>query len=277
MIIGEIGINHNGDIEKAKELIDMAKRNGVDVVKFQKRTPSICVPDNQKNIVKDSPFGVMKYIDYKEKIEFGKEEYDEIDRYCRKKEISWTASVWDIPSLHFIMNYEVPFIKLSSASLTDYDLIDAINEYNVPVIASIGMSEQFEVDNAVLRIDNLHTLMHCKSIYGGVDTQLNLNVIKKLQKYYPFLTIGYSHHDPLITPLLYAKILGAEVFEFHITLDNMMKGSDQWFSLEESDLIELMYEFNRMDKVFGTDEIKCFDEEKSARDKLRVNQSKRGV
>ena len=146
--IAEIGINHNGDINLAKKLIDAAYVTGWDCVKFQKRTPDLCVPENQKNKMRQTPWGEMPYIDYKHKIEFEKEQYDIIDEYCKSKPIDWTASVWDLPSFEFMKNYDVPFIKIPSAHLTNLDLIERVAETKIPLIISTGMSTLKEVDKA---------------------------------------------------------------------------------------------------------------------------------
>lgn len=161
--IAEIGINHNGDLQIAKKLIDATFACQWDCVKFQKREPEICVPENQKNIIRDTPWGKMTYLEYKHKIEFGKKEYDYIDQYCKEKPIKWTASVWDIPSLKFIANYDVPFMKIPSSKLTDKELITQACKVKKPLIVSTGMSTIEEIDEAVSILEKYackYVLMH---------------------------------------------------------------------------------------------------------------------
>jgi len=270
MFIGEIGINHNGNIELAKKIIDMAKRAGVDVVKFQKRNPDLCVPKEQKNKIKDTPWGRMTYIEYKHKIEFGKDEYDEIDRYCKDNQILWTASVWDVDSLDFILQYDVPFIKIPSACITDLELLTRVKGANKPVIISTGMSTEQEIEKAVNILDNVDlTIMHCNSSYPANDNELDLRVICTLKKKFLWHKIGYSSHDLGIGACIVAKVLGAEVIEKHITLDKTMWGSDQKISLEFDELSELIQYLKRIPVWLGDNVIKVYDSEKKIRNKLR--------
>ena len=148
-LIAEIGINHNGDLQIAKKLIDAAFACQWDCVKFQKKTPELCVPDHQKNQPKDTLWGQMTYLEYKKKMEFGKEEYDYIDKYCKEKPIDWTASVWDLPSVEFIVKYDVPFIKIPSAKLTEKELLTEAAKSEKPIMLSTGMSTIEEIDRAV--------------------------------------------------------------------------------------------------------------------------------
>ena len=184
--IAEIGINHNGDLNIAKKLIDASHATNWDCVKFQKRNPDVCVPDKQKNIIRDTPWGKIPYIEYKHKVEFGKDEYDEISKYCRDKNIDWTVSVWDIDSVDFIKNYDVPFIKIPSAMLTNHELIESTINLNKHIILSTGMSTLDEIDKAVdvMKGNCEYTLLHCNSTYPAKDDELNLRVINTIQKSY---------------------------------------------------------------------------------------------
>ena len=188
-IIAEIGINHNGDIKIAKELIDIAKVAGCDVVKFQKRNPDICVPEHQKSVMRDTPWGRMTYLEYKYKVEFGKKEYDEINEYCNSRNIDWTASPWDLDSLDFLNTYDVPFIKIPSALLTDLELIKKTTETGKKIIISTGMSTLDEIDSAVSTIKNVNanaefSILHCNSSYPAPNNELNLRCIETLKNRY---------------------------------------------------------------------------------------------
>jgi N-acetylneuraminate synthase len=232
--IAEIGINHNGDMSIAKRLIDAVHACKWDVVKFQKRTPNLCVPETQKNVIKDTPWGKMTYLEYKNKIEFGKKEYKYIDKYCREKPISWTASVWDIPSLHFMMNYDVPFIKIPSAKLTDLTLIAKAALFKKPVFLSVGMSTFREIDRAVTVLEKKSVqfvLMHTNSVYPTPIEELNIKCIETLRKRYRCI-VGYSGHEYDLEATVFAVALGAKVIESHITLDHKMWGTHQSASLE---------------------------------------------
>lgn len=192
-LIAEIGINHNGDLFIAKKLIDAAFACGWDCVKFQKRTPDLCVPENQKYVIKDTPWGRMTYIDYKKMIEFGEYEYDFIDEYCKNKPIQWSASVWDLPSLEFILHYDVPFIKIPSAKITELELIKEACKSKKLIILSTGMSLLFEIDAAVdiLKSNSKEfVLMHTNSSYPSPSAEINLNVIDTLRERYG-CAVGY--------------------------------------------------------------------------------------
>ena len=198
-IIAEIGINHNGDISVAKQLIDIAKVAGCDVVKFQKRNPDVCVPEHQKSVMRDTPWGKMTYLEYKYKVEFEKPEYDEIDKYCKSRDIQWTASPWDLDSLEFLNKYDVPFIKIPSALLTDLELIKQTTETGKKIIISTGMSTMDEVDNAVNTIKSVnnnadYAVLHCNSSYPAPTNELNLKCIQTLKNRYN-CDVGYSGHE----------------------------------------------------------------------------------
>ena len=232
--IGEIGINHNGDTQIAKRLIDAANACQWDCVKFQKRNPDVCVPEHQKSIMRDTPWGRMSYLDYKYKVEFGKKEYDMIDKYSKEKPIDWTASVWDLDSLNFMSQYDVPFLKIPSALITNTELLVETAKTKIPLVISTGMSTLEEIDNAVNLIMKNGVnpiIMHCNSSYPTPKKELNLRVIETLKKRYG-TEIGYSGHEEDLEPTVIAVSLGAKLIERHITISHDMWGTDQKSSLE---------------------------------------------
>ena len=260
MFIAEIGINHNGSLETAFELIKQAKEAGADVVKFQKRTPEICVPEEQKNVIKESSFGTTTYLEYKKLMEFGKEEFDKIDAFCKGIDIKWTASVWDIPSLEFLMQYDVPFIKIPSALMTHVGLLQKVNEYKKPVIVSNGALTDDELDDAIMMLGDCDiTILICNSSYPSDETELNLNYLQTLKDRYSYCTIGYSGHELDMLPTIVAKSMGCDVIERHITLDKNAIGSDHKASLDTEELKELIQLLARIDKIKG-DNIKVVTE-----------------
>ena len=268
--IAEIGINHNGSIETAKKLIDMAILCNCDAVKFQKRTPELCVPEYKKNEPKDTPWGRMTYLEYKHRIEFSKEHYEIIDSYCKEKNIIWFASPWDIPSIDFIEEFDVPCYKIASAMLTNKEILKKVRDTGKPVILSTGMSTLSEVDKAVGLLDDLPlVIMQCNSSYPSEDSELNLRVIVKYKKRYPRHIIGYSGHEKGYTASLVAAVLGARVIERHITLDRTMWGSDQAASLELSGLRRLTRDLSLLPLWLGDGEKKIYKSEIAIREKLR--------
>lgn len=271
-LIGEIGINHNGDIQIAKRLIDAANACGWNAVKFQKRVPEIAVPESQKNVMRDTPWGRMTYLEYKKKIEFGKEEFDYIDNYCRQKPISWSASPWDMPSLEFLLQYDVPFIKIASATFVDDELIIEATKSGKAIILSTGMSEWSEIDHAVDILDRYATggyiLMHTNSAYPAKCNSLNLNVIKAFKDRYRCL-VGYSGHEENVEPTVIAVMLGACVIERHITLSREMWGTDQKSSLEVDGMFKIKKDTSLLKESLGNGERVMSDDEKEARIRLR--------
>lgn len=268
-IIGEIGINHNGDIEKAKELIDVADEAGCDAVKFQKRNPDVCVPEDQKDVMRDTPWGTMKYIEYKHQIEFGWEEFEEIDRYCEEKGIQWFASCWDKDSVEFIESFDPVAYKVASASLTDDNLVQAMDEMGRPMVVSTGMSTMEEIRNAVSLLDEDRLLLaHCTSTYPCDPEQLNLRMIETLDDQFD-CPIGYSGHEVGLQTTYGAVVLGATFIERHITLDRAMWGSDQAASIEPQGLNRLVRDIRIIEEAMGDGEKKVYDEELEMREKLR--------
>ena len=271
MFIGEIGINHNGNLDTALKLIDEAKRCGVDVVKFQKRDPDICVPEHQKNVKRIWKGREMTYIEYKYDVEFWEEEYDIINQHCKDIGIQWTVSVWDVPSVEFMKRYtnDIPFIKIPSACITDLNLIKAINDWDIPVVFSDGMSTEKEIRNDFMELDNLIGILHCNSSYPCTDEELDMNVIRRYQDIYDGLMIGYSGHEIDTLPSLVASSMGVDIIERYITLDKNMEGSDHKCSLDIKDLEELLKQFKRIKTMMGNYYVTVYDSEKKARNKLR--------
>lgn len=269
MFIAEIGINHNGNMDIAKEMILMAKRSGADVVKFQKRNVEENILPQYVDTYRETLAGKIPYIEYKNNLEFNYEQYCEIDKFCNDNKILWTASVWDIDSANFISRFNVPFIKVPSARLNEIDLLEHLNTKNIPIIISIGMSSKEEVDNAVSTLDNIFGIMYCKSVYPPKEKDLNLSVISNLIEIYPNHKIGYSSHDLSILPTLCASALGAEIFEAHISLNKNMVGSDQKCSFEEGEFTKLINLVNKSKIWVGNKEIQCLNSEKDSKERLR--------
>ena len=270
-LIGEIGINHNGDIDIAKKLIDATNACGWHCAKFQKRNPDICVPEHQKNIERETPWGRMTYIDYKHKIEFEKEEYDIINSYAANKPINWTVSVWDLDSLNFIKDYDVPFIKIPSAHITNNELLLEAAKSNIPIIISTGMSNWKMIDDAVKIIDKYtdqFAILHCNSTYPAPYSELNLNVIPTMKNRYGCI-VGYSGHEFNLEPSVIAVTLGAVIIERHITLDHDMWGTDQSSSLEVHAMDILRKRLQDVNKILGINEKFITESEKPIMKKLR--------
>tara|TARA_B100002052_G_scaffold116068_2_gene106781 strand:+ start:1055 stop:1897 length:843 start_codon:yes stop_codon:yes gene_type:complete len=272
-VIAEIGINHNGDLDIAKKLIDIAKVAGCDVVKFQKRNPDVCVPEHQKSVMRDTPWGKMTYLDYKYKVEFGQNEYDEIDIYCKKRDIQWSASPWDLDSLDFLNHYDIPFIKIPSALITDLELLKATAETNKKVIISTGMSTLEDVEKAVMTIKSVKSnvdfaLLHCNSSYPAPIKDLNLKCITTLKERFN-CEVGYSGHEFGLTTTIASICLGATIIERHITLDRTMWGTDQMCSVEPQGLIKLVRGIKELNSALGDGVKVVTDTEIPIRKKLR--------
>jgi len=269
-IIAEIGINHNGSVDIAKQLIEGAARAGCDAVKFQKRTPEICVPREQWSKKRETPWGTMTYIDYRHKVEFGYDEFVEIDHCCREKGIVWTASCWDEPSVDFIERFDPPFYKASSSSLTDHRLLLKMKETGKALMISTGMSTQEEIDNAVFILGEKNLLIaHSTSTYPCPDTQLNLRMIPILKKKYPNIVIGYSGHETGLSTTYAAVALDAAFVERHITLDRAMWGSDQAASVEIHGLVMMVQHIREVERSLGDGIKRVYESELAARSKLR--------
>ena len=249
-LIGEIGINHNGSLKITKQIIDLAKESGFDYVKFQKRNPDISTPINKKNVLRDTPWGRISYLDYKKKIEFNEKQYKELNKYCKKINIKWFASAWDLESLKFLRQFNLRYNKVASPMLTNLKLLKAIAKEKKHTLISTGMSTFNNIDRAIKIFKTQKckfTLIHCVSTYPADLEDLNLKMIQVLKKKYT-CTIGYSGHEKSVSPSVFARILGAEIIERHITSDRTIWGTDQAASLEPQgmkSLVEMIrkYEF----------------------------------
>lgn len=268
-IIAEIGINHNGDMDVAKQLIDSAVDAGCDAVKFQKRTPELCVPEEQRDKMRHTPWGYISYMDYREKVEFGKGQFSEIVEYCKKARIDWQASAWDEPSVDFLEQFDPILHKAPSASLTDTALLKKMRQQNKPIILSTGMSELDQIKAAVdlIGTEDL-VLAHCTSTYPCPPEELNLNMIMTLREMYS-CPIGYSGHEIGLPTTVAAVTLGACVIERHITLDRAMWGSDQAASIEPGGLRKMVKYIRVVEQALGDGVKTVYESEKSNLQKLR--------
>ena len=269
-VIGEIGLNHNGDVEVAKRLIDVAVESGAQAVKFQKRTPEIATPEHMRDVPRETPWGTMTYLDYRRRVEFGEREYLDIASYALRAGIDWFASPWDVPSVEFLEGLGVVAHKVASASLTDLELLAALAETGKPVILSTGMSTIEEIDRAVetLGTERL-VLMHATSSYPMPAEEANLRMIDTLRGRYPGVPIGYSGHEHGLQISLAAVALGAVAVERHITLDRAMWGSDQAASLEPQGFAHLVRDIRIIGDAMGDGVKRVFPGEEAPRAKLR--------
>ncbi|MBT2496954.1 MULTISPECIES: N-acetylneuraminate synthase family protein [Microbacterium] len=269
-VIAEIGLNHNGDVDIAKKLIDVAARAGADAVKFQKRTPEISTPEHMRDVPRETPWGVMSYLDYRRRVEFGRDEYVEIGDHATMLGLDWFASPWDVPSVAFLEDLNVVAHKVASASLTDTELLVALRETGKPVILSTGMSTIEQIDRA---LDTLGTdrvvLMHATSTYPLEPEEANLRVIATLRDRYPGVPVGYSGHERGLQISLAAVAIGAVAVERHITLDRTMWGSDHAASLEPTGLEHLVRDIRVIERATGDGVKRVFDSERAPMAKLR--------
>ncbi|MBN1306147.1 MAG: N-acetylneuraminate synthase family protein [Anaerolineales bacterium] len=269
-IIAEIGINHNGDLKIAKAMIDAAVHAGVDAVKFQKRTPEVCTPPEQQTQMRETPWGYITYLEYRYKVEFGKEEYAEIDQYCKEKGIDWLVSPWDEQSVDFIEQFDPPAYKIASASLTDSNLLRYVRQTGRPIILSTGMSTQDQIGKAieVLGAENL-AITHCTSTYPCEPEELNLRMIETLRKRFPAVPVGYSGHEVGLIASALAVALGACIVERHLTLDRAMWGSDQAASVEPGGFEKLVKYVRVTEQALGDGVKQVYDSELGPLKKLR--------
>lgn len=269
-IVAEIGINHNGSLAIAKAMIDGAAEAGCDAVKFQKRTPELCVPRDQWMIERNTPWGRMTYIDYRRRVEFTHEDYLAIDQHCKKLGIDWFTSCWDEGAVDFMEEFDTPAYKVASACLTDHGLLKKLRSTGRPVILSTGMSTMEEIMESVeiLGVENL-LIVHTVSSYPCKLEELNLKMITTLQKHYPGLPVGYSGHESGLVTSFGAVALGACFLERHITLDRTMWGSDQSASLEMDDLKLLVSGVREINLALGDGVKRVYESEESAKAKLR--------
>lgn len=266
--IAEIGINHNGNIDIAKELIDVADDAGCDAVKFQKRTIDLVYTKEELDKPRESPWGTTNR-EQKNGLEFGYDKYKEIDRYCKKKKILWFASAWDNKSVDFFDDFNLPCFKIPSALLTHDDILKQTKSKNKPIILSTGMSTMEQINHAVdvLGLDKL-IILHCTSTYPSSPEELNLKMIPKLKEMFP-CPIGYSGHETGVFSSSAASVMGACVIERHITLDRAMYGSDQAASLGPPGLKRLVRDINLIPKIMGDGVKRVYDTEVPIMEKLR--------
>ncbi|KAB8182690.1 NTP transferase domain-containing protein [Nonomuraea phyllanthi] len=268
-VIGEIGINHNGDLDLARRLIDVAADAGCQAVKFQKRTPAICVPEDQKGRIRQTPWGEMTYLEYKERTEFGADEYRQIAKYCDERGLHWFASPWDVPSVEFLEEMDVLVHKVASAGVADHELLRALAATGKPIIMSTGMSTLPEIDAAVeiLGTDRL-IMMHATSTYPLPPEEANLRTITTLKERYG-VPVGYSGHERGLQISLAAVTLGAVCVERHITLDRTMWGSDHAASLEPAGLEHLVRDIRIIEQAMGDGVKRVFPGEEAPKARLR--------
>ncbi len=267
-IVAEIGINHNGDVNLAKKLIDMAVFAGCDAVKFQKRTIELVYTPEELSKERENPFGTTNG-DLKRGLEFGEKEYREIDKYCKQRGIMWFASPWDVKSVDFLEKFNPPIYKIASACLTDDVLLRHVKKTKKPIIMSTGMSTIKQIRRAVDLVGEKNlALLHCTSTYPSKDEELNLHAIPWLKKTFN-CPIGYSGHETGVYPSLVATVLGANIVERHITLDRAMWGSDHAASLEPDGLNRLVKSIRLLSSWLGDGKKKVFESEIPIIQKLR--------
>jgi N-acetylneuraminate synthase len=268
-IVAEIGINHNGSIEIAKKLIDAAVHAGCDAVKFQKRTPELSVPPDQRNKIRSTPWGDMTYLEYRYKVEFDMDAYRDIDQYCKEKKISWFTSCWDEQAVDFIEQLDPICYKIASASLTDRVLQTRLKATGVPLIQSTGMSTMEQIEAAVDYLQGSELmLMHSTSTYPCPPAELNLRMIQTLREKFE-MPVGYSGHEVGLPTTVAAVALGACMVERHITLDRAMWGSDQAASVEPVGFERLVNYIRGVEASLGDGVKKVYDSEVPVMQKLR--------
>lgn len=269
-VIGEIGLNHNGDVSLALRLIDVAAEAGADAVKFQKRTPEIATPEHMRDTLRETPWGTMTYLEYRRRVEFDAEQYAQIGAYAAARGLDWFASPWDVPSVDVLEELDVVAHKIASASVTDIELLERVAMTGKPVLLSTGMSTLEEIDRAVdtLGRDQL-VLLHATSTYPMPAEEANLRTIETLRTRYPGVPIGYSGHERGLQISLAAVALGARVVERHITLDRTMWGSDHAASLEPQGFEHLVRDIRIIETALGDGVKRVFPGELAPRAKLR--------
>lgn len=271
-LVAEIGINANGNVQLASDLIRLAKQAGFDCVKFQKRTVEVVYSKEELDKYRESPWGTTNR-EQKYGLEFGKAEYDEIDRVCKQEQILWTASPWDESSVDFLLDYDVPYLKLASACITDKELLIHCAKSGKPIWLSTGMSNVPMIRRAVNTIHRAHgrvdLIYHCTSTYPSEIEELNLLGVVTLREEFPDIAIGYSGHETGVIPSVAAAVLGAQSVERHITLNRAMYGSDQAASLEPKGFTTLCRDIRAWEIARGDGNIKIESSEEPIIEKLR--------
>lgn len=269
-VVAEIGINHNGSVELAKRLIDGAAFSGCDAVKLQKRTPELCVPRDQWDVERETPWGRMSYLEYRHRIELSTDDYAEIDRHCAERGIDWFASCWDREAVEFIEAFDPPVYKAASASLTDHELLGAMKDTGKPLIISTGMSTMDEIRAAVATVGTDDLLIaHSTSAYPCPVDELNLRMILTLKATYPGVPIGYSGHEVGLSTTWAAVAIGATFVERHVTLDRAMWGSDQAASVEVMGMHHLVRDIRDIERALGDGVKRVYESELGPMRKLR--------
>jgi sialic acid synthase SpsE len=268
-VIGEIGINHNGDVDIARRLIDVAAEAGAQAVKFQKRTPEICVPEAQRSQIRQTPWGEMTYLEYKHRVEFGREDYQKLAMHCAERGLDWFASPWDVPSVHFLNDLDVVAHKIASACVTDIELLEAVAASGRPVLLSTGMSTIEEIDRAVEVLGTQQlVIMHATSTYPLPPQEANLRTIDTLAQRYG-VPVGYSGHEKGLQISVAAVAIGAVTVERHITLDRTMWGSDHAASLEPTGIEHLVRDIRILEVAMGDGVKRVMPGEFGPRERLR--------
>jgi N-acetylneuraminate synthase len=269
-VIAEIGLNHNGDVNLAKQMVDVAADAGAQAVKFQKRTPHVSTPEHMKSVLRETPWGTMTYLDYRYRVEFNREQYVEIGDYATMRGLDWFASPWDEQAVEFLEDLGVVAHKVASASVTDIPMLSALAATGKPVILSTGMSTLQEIDLAVetLGTDNL-VILHATSTYPLPPAEANLRTITTLRERYAGVPVGYSGHENGLQISLAAVALGAVAVERHLTLDRAMWGSDHSASLEPAAFHELVSDIRVLEEALGDGVKRVFPGELAPLAKLR--------
>ena len=269
-VIAEIGLNHNGDVELARRLIDVAADAGAQAVKFQKRTPHLSTPEHMKTVPRDTPWGTMSYLDYRYRVEFDRDQYIELGDHATLRGLDWFASPWDLPAVEFLEDLNVIAHKVASASVTDVALLEALAATRKPIILSTGMSTMDQIDAAVeiLGTDRL-VILHATSTYPLPAIEANLRTIGTLRSRFPGVPVGYSGHERGLQISLAAVALGAVAVERHITLDRTMWGSDHAASLEPAGFDHLVRDIRIIGEAMGDGIKRVFPGELAPLAKLR--------
>lgn len=269
-VIAEIGLNHNGDVDLAKRLIDVAADAGANAVKFQKRTPEIATPAHMRDTLRETPWGTMTYLEYRYRVEFDRDQYIEIGDHAMMRGLDWFASPWDVPSVDFLEDLGVVAHKVASASLTDVELLEALRATGKPIILSTGMSTIEQIDRALEVLGTDRTvLMHATSTYPMEPEEANIKMIASLRDRYAGIPVGYSGHERGLQISLAAVALGAVAVERHITLDRTMWGSDHAASLEPTGLEHLVRDIRVIETALGDGVKRIYDGELAPMAKLR--------
>jgi N-acetylneuraminate synthase len=271
-VVSEIGINHQGSLDTAFKLIRAAAAAGVDAVKFQKREPRVSTPKGLWEATKETPWGPMAYIDYRTKMEFWLEEFARIDGYCKTMSLPWFASAWDVESVEFLKQFDMPYIKVPSAKATDVALLKAMRNSPFPVVLSTGMCELDDVRRAV-EICQPEVILHCTSTYPCPPEDLNLRAMLQLSAQFPECSVGYSGHETGLAPTLASVAMGAKMVERHITLDRTMWGSDQSASVEPGGFKRLVKDIRLIECAMGDGQKHAMPSEAEAIKRLRGDAS----